>query len=211
MIPGTFSLVARDARTGDLGVSVATAVPAVGSVVPHVEIGVGAVATQARTNVRYGTKGLALLRIGLEPQIALDALLREDLDRESRQVIIIDNMGRIAAFTGGETIEWRGHIVGKDYATAGNMLVGSKVLEAMVKGFESTEGTLEERLMRALEAGQEAGGDKRGKRSAALRVAKARPASETRPDIDLRVDDHPEPVKELRRVFDSYMEFLKER
>jgi len=201
---GTFSMVARCKKTGELGVCVSTAVPAVGSVVPHVELDVAAIATQATTNVMYGVKGLQLIKLGLSPSNALDALLREDDRREVRQVIMVDKDGRTAAFTGRETVEWRGHLTGMNYATAGNMLVGPQVIEAMAKTFESTDGPLEERLMRVLEAGQNAGGDKRGRVSAALLVMKHFKPDSLRPWIDLRVDEHPDPVRELRRVYEVF-------
>jgi len=186
---------------------VATAVPAVGSVVPHVEFGVGAIATQAYTNVLYGIKGLRLLKMGFSPQTALEAMLKEDSEREQRQVIILDKDGRTAAFTGKETIDWKGHLVGANYVVAGNMLVGSKVIEAMAHTFDGSKGELSERLMKALEAGQRAGGDKRGKKSAALLVTNHQEIG-TRPFLDLRVDDHPEPVKELRRIYEAYKEWV---
>jgi len=203
----TFSMVARCPKTLKLGVCVATAVPAVGSVVPHVESGVGAIATQAHTNILYGTKGLKLLKMGFSPQTALEAMLKEDREREHRQVIIIDKDGRTTAFTGRSTIDWKGHLMGKDYVVAGNMLVGSKVIEAMAHTFESSKGDLSKRLMKALEAAQRAGGDKRGKNSAALLVTNHH-ETKTRPFLDLRVDEHPEPVKELRRVYEAYKEWL---
>jgi len=199
----TFSIVARCPKTSALGVCVATAVPAVGSVVPHAEEGVGAIATQAYTEVSYGIKGLQLLKMGFSPQTALEAMLKEDEDREKRQVIIIDKDGRTAAFTGKKTIDWKGHSVGENYAVAGNMLVGNKVIETMADKFENSKGELAERLLKALEAGQKAGGDKRGKVSAALLVVGGRQV-ETRPFLDLRVDEHKDPVRELRRIYETY-------
>jgi len=193
--------VARDPKTKALGVSVSTAVPAIGSAVPHVEAGVGAIATQAQTKIFYGVEGLRLLKAGLFPQTALKFMLRGDPDREKRQVIIIDAQGRTSVFTGKETFEWKGHIVGKDYVVAGNMLVGSQVLKAMAKKFESSEGNFAERLLDALEAGQDAGGDKRGRMSAALLVADEQWITDTRPIFDLRVDVHHDPVRELRRIY----------
>jgi len=201
---GTFSMVARCERTGELGVCVSTAVPAVGSIVPHAELDVAAIATQATSNVMYGVKGLQLIKLGLSPSSALDALLREDDNREVRQVIMIDKDGRTAAFTGRETVEWKGHLTGRNYATAGNMLVGQQVIEAMAKTFESADGPLEERLMKVLEAGQNAGGDKRGKVSVALLVMKRLEADSPRPWIDLRVDEHPDPIPELRRIYEIF-------
>ena len=198
----TFSMVARCPKTGMLGVCVSTAVPAVGSRVPHAEAEVGAVATQANTNVLYGINGLKLLKRGFSPRAALEAMLKEDLNRESRQVIIIGEDGRTAAFTGRETIGRKGHLVGEDYVVAGNMLVDSQVIEAMAQTFESSEGELAERLMKALEAGQEAGGDKRGRMSAALLVA-GRQQRGTRPVLELRVDEHHDPVGELKRILET--------
>jgi len=197
----TFSIVARDPKTKALGVCVSSAGPAVGSVVPHVKAGVGAIATQAQTNVLYGKEGLKLLKAGLSPQTTLKTMLQKDADREKRQVIIIDSQGRTAAFTGRENFEWKGHMVGKDCAVAGNMLAGSNVIKAMVETFEATTGKLTERLLKALETGQEAGGDKRGRMSAALLVAGEQWISETRPVLDLRVDAHHDPVAELRRIY----------
>lgn len=193
-------MVARCPKTLALGVCVSTAVPAVGSRVLHVETGVGAIATQAKTNIFYGTNGLKLLKAGLSPQAALEAMLKEDPDRESRQVIIIDGEGKTAAFTGKENIGWKGHLIGKDYVVAGNMLVSSQVIEAMAQTFQDSEEEFAERLLKALEAGQDAGGDKRGRMSAALLIASHQQA-ETSPILDLRVDEHHDPVKELKRIF----------
>jgi uncharacterized Ntn-hydrolase superfamily protein len=197
----TFSIVALDPKTRALGVAVSTAMPAVGSVVRHVEAHVGAIATQAQTNVSYGTEGLKLLKTGLSPQAALETMLREDSDREKRQVIIIDARGRKAAFTGSENACWKGHAIGADCIAAGNMLDGSHVVKVMVETFEASDGKLTERLLKALEKGQETGGDRRGRLSAALLVVGERWASEIRPVIDLRVDAHRDLVAELRRVY----------
>jgi len=206
---GTFSLVARCPRTSALGVCVSTAVPAVGSVVPYVELGVGAIATQGYSNVVYGVEGIKLLKKGLSPRAALEALLREDSQRELRQVAVIDRNGRKAAFTGEETSVWKGHIIEEDCIAAGNTLASSKVLEAMINSFKGSEGWLAERLMRSLEAGEEAGGDRRGKMSSALLVADEKTVLETRPLLSLRVDLHAEPVKELRRIFEAYKEWVR--
>jgi len=203
-------MVARCPKTLTLGVCVSTAVPAVGSRVPHVEARVGAIATQAKTNTFYGINGLKMLKAGLSPQAALEAMLNEDPDRESRQVIIIDSEGRTAAFTGKENIGWKGHLVGKDYMVAGNMLVGGQVIEAMARTFESSEEKLAERLLKALEAGQEAGGDKRGRVSAALLIA-SQQQIKNRPILDLRVDEHHDPVKELKRIFEKRTAVLKRK
>jgi uncharacterized Ntn-hydrolase superfamily protein len=182
-------------------VAVSTAVPAVGSVVPHARVNIGAIATQAQTSIVYGTEGLQLLERGLAPQKALETLLAADEDREKRQVIIIDAMGKTAAFTGKEAEGWKGHIIGDNCVVAGNMLVGSRVTRAMRGSFEEEEGSLALRLLKALEAGQDAGGDRRGRLSAALMVADSRWAGSSRPLLDLRVDAHSNPVAELRRVY----------
>ncbi len=194
-------MVARSRGGLDLGVCVATAVPNVGERVPHVEACVGAVATQARTSVIYGVEGLRLLRNGLSPMEALKTMLSQDPEREHRQVAIIDVDGRKAAFTGKETPAWKGHIMGENYVAAGNILAGEAVLKNMVESFKASEGMdLAERLMRVLEAGQCAGGDRRGKRSAALLVKGVEPPR----TVDLRVDDHEDPVAELRKLFEAY-------
>lgn len=199
---GTFSIVAFDPKTGDLGVAVASRVLAVGAVVPYAQAGVGAIATQAFANTTYGPKGLVLLRKGLTPEQVLKRLLAEDKDREQRQVGIVDAKGRAAAFTGKKCLPWAGHLVGKGYAVQGNILAGEQVVKAMAQAFENTKGELAERLMAALEAGESAGGDARGKQSAALLVVRKGGGYGGFDDryIDLRVDDHPEPVKELRRL-----------
>jgi len=197
----TFSIVARDPKTQALGVAVSTAVPAVGSVVPHVQTAVGAVATQAQTNTLYGKEGLQLLKKGLSPQKALETMLTKDKDREKRQVAIIDIQGRTAAFTGSETEDWKGHQIGQDHIVAGNILACERVILAMSESFEQEKGSLADRLLKALEAGQNAGGDKRGRMSVALKVADRIWKSTSRPILDLRVDAHPDPVKELRRVY----------
>lgn len=199
---GTFSMVARCPETGALGVCVSTAAPAVGGRVPHAEAGVGAIATQASTNVLYGVEGLELLGKGFAPGEALNMMLRQDPDRETRQVIMIDVRGRTAAFTGEETYEWRGHLVGDGYVAAGNMLVGGGVLRAMARAFEGSGGWLAERLMLALEAGEGAGGDRRGRVSAALLVVGGR-RLEAGTRLDLRVDRHRDPVGELRRLLSA--------
>ncbi|MEM2526876.1 MAG: DUF1028 domain-containing protein [Candidatus Bathyarchaeia archaeon] len=206
---GTFSMVARCPRTLTLGICVASASLAVGSAVPHVEAGVGAITVQGYTCFHHGVNGLRLLRRGLEPNAILESLLKRDPLREMRQISIIDISGRRAAFTGRETLEWRGHIIREDCVAAGNSLVSERVLEAMVAAFETSEDKwLAERLMEALEAGEMSGGDRRGTRSAALIVVGEKPIHESRPIIDLRVDFHSEPVKELRRIFEAYKSWL---
>jgi len=197
----TFSIVALDPKTKALGVAVSTAVPAVGSVVPHVEAEIGAIATQAETSVLYGVDGLKLLKEGLSASATLEKMLLRDTHRERRQVTIIDIEGRAAAFTGKETIEWKGHLIREDHVVAGNMLTGGNVLQAMTEAFQLETGSLAQSLLKALKAGQEAGGDKRGRMSAALKVADRRWKSESRPLLDLRVDAHHDPIKELCRVY----------
>lgn len=200
LLCATFSIVARCPRTGDLGVAVATAVPAVGALVPHVSLQ-GAIATQSFVNIALGVEGLRLLEIGLPIDVALPALLGQDEGREVRQVHGVDAGGRTYAHTGRECIPWSGHLVGAGHTVAGNMLAGEETIRAMQAAFGRTAGSdleLSERLLHALEAGQAAGGDKRGKQSAALLVA-SRAATFYH---NLRVDDHPEPVSELRRLYE---------
>lgn len=193
----TFSIVGRDPQKEEFGVTVATARPNVGSLVPFVSLK-GAIATQARVNTDLGRKGLALLEAGVEIETALQALLAVDQDRERRQLHGLD-ASKPFAFTGTECVEWAGHLMGKDCTVAGNMLVGPRVLEAMAEAFQADEDLeLSERLLRALEAGQQAGGDKRGRQSAALLIASPDP----RFYHNLRVDEHPDPVAELRRIYD---------
>lgn len=157
----TFSIVAFDPKTGDLGVAVASKFLAVGSVVPYAKAGVGAIATQSFANTTFGPKGLELLRKGLTPSQVLKQLLASDKDREFRQVGIVDAKGRAAAFTGKKCLPWAGHIVGKGFAVQGNILAGEQVVKAMAKAFRETQGELAERLMAALEAGEQAGGGAR--------------------------------------------------
>lgn len=195
----TFSIVALDKKTHTLGVATATGSTYVGNRVPHVKEGVGAIATQAETEISYGVRGLELLKSGYTPKEALEKLLSEDSKREHRQVIIIDKHGRKAAFTGQKNIDYKGHIIREDCVVAGNMLVNENVLKEMVRAFEEEKGELARKLLRALEAGKEAGGDFRGERSAALIVAF--------PKIDdklvLKVNDHNEPIKELRKLLEQ--------
>lgn len=203
----TFSITARCPQKGNFGVAVSTARPNVGSLVPFVSLK-GAIATQARVNTDLGRKGLALLEAGVEIEIALRTLLQADQDRDIRQIHGVD-AGQAFAFTGEQCVEWAGHHVGEDYAVAGNMLAGPQVVEAMAASFETDAGKgleLSERLVRALEAGQEAGGDKRGKQSAALLVASPDP----RYYHNLRVDDHADPVAELRRLYDLVVEHSRQ-
>jgi uncharacterized Ntn-hydrolase superfamily protein len=195
----TFSIAARCGRTGQLGVAVSTKVPGVGGICPFIAPGVGAVATQAWVNPYIGVRVLAALGKGLPAEEALHAVLVDEVDRELRQVGVVDARGRSASFTGSGTDAWAGHRHGPDYSVQGNMLVGEETVLAMERSFlESSAEPLGERLMRALEAGQRAGGDKRGRQSAAVKVF----GEEDYPIVDLRADEHPDPVAELRRIFE---------
>ena len=202
----TFSLTARYPSTGDLGVAISTAIPAVGQRCPHVKLGVGAIATQGYTNVMLGINGLRRLELGLTPEHALGVLLEEDEGRDLRQVAAVDALGRCFGYTGSRCVEWAGHIVGEGFVAAGNMLVGPETVEAMAGSFRGSEGELSERLLTALEAGQRAGGDRRGRVSAALLVASREPKRYH----DLRVDDHPDPVAELRRIYDKVVAMVRD-
>ncbi|NLP18328.1 MAG: DUF1028 domain-containing protein [Firmicutes bacterium] len=194
----TFSITARCFRTGMLGVAVSTAVPCVGSLVPHVRAGVGAVATQSWVNPYIGIWGLELLAEGLTAAAVVESLEKRDPQPHLRQFAVVSAKGDAAAYTGSANDTWCGHKVHQDFVVAGNMLAGSQVLDAMEDAYKNASGKeLVERLLQALEAGQAAGGDKRGKVSAALYVA----ASEDYPLWDLRVDVHEDPVAELGRVY----------
>ncbi len=193
----TFSIAARCDRTGMLGVAVSTAVPAVGAICPFVQPGVGAIATQSWVNPYLGIDGLKLLEEGKSAQEALDQLIAADPGREDRQLGIVDSKGRSAAYTGTSCVDWAGHEIGEGFSVQGNMLVGAATIKQMAKAAESSRPLdLPERLMLVLEAGQTAGGDKRGKQSAALKIFNV----EAYPWLDLRVDEHRNPVAELRRI-----------
>ncbi|MBI5154000.1 DUF1028 domain-containing protein [Candidatus Poribacteria bacterium] len=202
----TFSIVGYDPETGELGVAVQSKFFAVGSVVPCAKAGVGAIASQAFGNTTFGPRGLKLLEEGLTVQETLDLLLATDPDREHRQVGIVDAQGNSAAFSGTMCMPWAGHISGKNFTAQGNILVGRETVEAMAKAFEETEGMLGEKLLRALEEGQKAGGDSRGMQSAAILIVKEKGGYAGFNDryCDLRVDDHAEPIKELRRIFNIW-------
>ncbi|MBM7572179.1 DUF1028 domain-containing protein [Aquibacillus albus] len=202
-IVATFSIVGFDPATGELGIAVQSKFIAVGSVVPWAKAGVGAVATQAFANPSYGPEGLALLEEGKTAEEAIQILTEKDPEREERQVGIVDFKGNTASFTGSNCYDWAGGITGKNFAAQGNILVNKETVTAMGETFENTEGTLAERLLASLSAAQEAGGDSRGKQSAALYVVKEKGGYGGFNDVlvDLRVDDHPEPIKELHRLF----------
>ena len=198
MLYTTFSLTARCPRTGRFGVAVATRVPAVGAAVPHARAGIGAIATQAWTNPYIGLDGLDLLAAGGSAAQVVAAILAWDPDREARQFAVVDAAGDAAAHTGAETHDHAGHRLGDGFVAAGNLLAGPEVLEAMVEAFAANpEHELPVRLLASLAAGQAAGGDKRGKQSAALKVVDR----EDYAFIDLRVDEHADPIPELHRVY----------
>lgn len=198
----TYSIVARDAATGDLGIAVQSKFLAVGAVVPWARANVGAVATQSHANVAYGPDGLALLSTGLSAQETLDRLISADPTPEGRQVGIVDARGGVATYTGPDCNWWAGGYAGDGFCCQGNILTGPEVVDAMVEGYTSTEGSFAHRLISSLEAGQAAGGDSRGQQSAALYIVREGGGYAGGNDrwIDLRVDDHPKPIDELRRL-----------
>jgi uncharacterized Ntn-hydrolase superfamily protein len=199
----TFSIVAFDPNTDELGVAVQSKFIAVGAVVPWARAGVGAIATQSWANTTYGPEGLKLLKAGEEPKKVLAKLLAADKARERRQVGILDAKGRPATFTGKRCQPWAGGKTGQNYCVQGNILAGPQVVDAMAKAFEAARGDLGERMIAALSAGQRAGGDKRGKQSAALLIVRKGAGYSGFNDRyrDLRVDDHAEPIKELLRIY----------
>jgi uncharacterized Ntn-hydrolase superfamily protein len=193
----TWSIIARDDPTGQFGIAVATRFFAVGARVPYIAAGIGAIATQALTNPYYGIDGLKLLREGKPPHEIVDVLKDADDGRESRQLHVMDDGGRVAAFTGAECVDWCGHVEGNGYSIAGNMLAGARVLDDTAAAYIAN-GKLPfaQRLIAAMRAGEAAGGDKRGKQSAALLIY----GDEEWSDLDLRVDDHSDPLSELERL-----------
>jgi uncharacterized Ntn-hydrolase superfamily protein len=199
----TFSLVACDLDRGQWGVAVASKFLAVGSVVPWAEPEAGAVATQAYANPRYGPEGLALLRQGLSAEEVVRRLTEADDGRDERQLGIVDAAGRGATFTGAACNEWAGGRAGPGFAAQGNILVSGETVDVLAETFEASAGSVAERLLEALAAGDAAGGDSRGRQSAALLVVQRDGGYAGFSDtlVDLRVDDHPAPVDELRRLF----------
>jgi uncharacterized Ntn-hydrolase superfamily protein len=199
----TFSIVAADPDAGDWGVAVASKFPCVGAVVPWARAGIGAVATQSWANTSFGPDGLALMGEGRAAEDALGRLLDADEGREDRQVGMVDAGCRAATFTGGKCMDWAGGRTGEGFAAQGNILVGEEVVEEVARAFRATEGDLSDRLLAALLAGDAAGGDRRGRQSAALLVVREKGGYEGRNDryIDLRVDDHPDAPTELARLF----------
>ncbi|GAB3881389.1 DUF1028 domain-containing protein [Terrabacter terrigena] len=195
----TFSITARCPRTGMFGVAVSTAVPAVGAICCFGGPGIGAIATQSWVNPYLGIDGVELLKQGLAAAEVVERLVGQDPGRDVRQLGVVDAQGRSAAYSGTQCTSWFGHMTGHGYSIQGNMLVGADTLQVMQERFTATEDAeLPERLVSALEAGQAAGGDKRGRQSAAVKIWK----SEQYPYLDLRVDEHAQPVLELRRVYE---------
>ena len=193
----TWSIIARDEATGHFGIAVATRFFAVGARVPHIAAGVGAVATQALVNPYYGIDGLTLLRDGKSPRDVIDALKAADSGHASRQLHIMDAAGHIAAYTGADCVDWCGHVEGRGFSIAGNMLAGASVLHDTAATYVANEKLpFAQRLIAAMYAGEAAGGDKRGKQSCALLIY----GEEEWPDLDLRVDDHTDPLRELERL-----------
>lgn len=205
----TFSIVAIDPATGDLGIAVASRYFAVGAVVPWADAGVGAVATQAGVNVGYGPRALELLRQGLTAQQVMDRLFQEDTfpGKDGRQIAIVDAKGNIAVFTGDAANAWRGHVKGKTWSAQGNILVGQHVVEAMGRVFDEANDELAEKLCAALKAGDDAGGDSRGRQSASILVVRKAGGRNTNNDryVFVNVDDHLDPMGELRRLMNIQM------
>ena len=193
----TWSIIAREPATGRFGIAVATKFFAVGALVPHLAPGIGAIATQALINPYYGLDGLILLENEFPPDEANGMLIERDDGRDHRQVHMVDRDGRTGAHTGAACIDWCGHQHGENYSLAGNMLAGPRVLQDTAAAYEANGGMpLAQRLIAALQAGETAGGDKRGKQSAALVIY----GEEEWPELDLRVDDHADPLAELARL-----------
>lgn len=199
----TFSIVGFDPKEKEWGIAVQSKFLGVGAVVPFAKAGVGAVATQSYANTAYGPQALELFAQGKSAQEVIELITKDDPEKELRQVGIIDASGNAATFTGSGCYDWAGGIAGENFAAQGNILVDEKTVQAMASTFTNAEGTLAERLLAALDAGQEAGGDSRGQQSAALLVVKEKGGYGGFNDryIDLRVDDHPQPIKELIRIY----------
>jgi uncharacterized Ntn-hydrolase superfamily protein len=198
----TYSMVARDPQTGELGMAVQSRFFAVGRFVPAIEAGVGVIASQSFVNSAYGPEGLRLLRAGLAPQAALDSLISQDPGAALRQVAVLDAHGRVAVHTGVSCVAAAGHATGVQCSAQANMMAQDTVWPAMIDAFERTSGDLAERLLAAMQAAERAGGDLRGRQAAALIVVSGQPAAESTADrrIDLRIDDHPDPVGEIGRL-----------
>lgn len=198
----TWSIVARGSE-GEFGIAIASRFFAVGMLCPHARSGVGAVATQALVNPHYGPLGLDLLSGGIEPLTVIEILKKEDDGREHRQVHMVNAQGRVAAHTGSACIDWCGHLAGEGFSVAGNMLTGPEVIQASFEKYQEAKTlSFPERLIEALHAGEAAGGDKRGKQAAALLTY----TTEAYPALDIRVDDHEDPIVELKRLYARSLE-----
>lgn len=202
----TFSIVAYEPKNKEWGVAVQSKFVAVGAIVPFAKANVGGIATQAYANTSYGPEGLKLLEKGLTAEETIKELIKDDKQREERQIGIVDSYGNTAAFTGKKCFDWAGHLIGKNFSCQGNILASEDVVKAMAEAFEKTKNDLVEKLFAALEAGQKKGGDRRGRESAAILIVKEKGAYDGGTDryIDIRVDEHPRPIKELRKVFEVY-------
>jgi uncharacterized Ntn-hydrolase superfamily protein len=206
VLGGTFTILARDPGSGQLGVAVQSRFLAVGAAVPAARAGVGAVATQAWSNPTYGTRALASLEAGLSPDAVVRRLIEDDEERNVRQVGVLDASGRAAVHTGRNCFPWAGSVQDDDLACLGNVLAGPQVVEAMADAFRKTAGEFDARLLAALYAGQAAGGDWRGREAAAMLVVRPRADYKRLSDtyINLRVDHHAEPIEELGRLLDLH-------
>lgn len=204
--PSTFSIIANDPEEKAWGIAVASKFLAVGNVVPWARAGAGAVATQSYANTSYGPKGLQLMAEGLPAEEALQRLIKDDPDSELRQVGLVDAQGRPATFTGSKCYDWAGGLTGEHFAAQGNILVGPQVVQAMAEAFTAVSGSLPHRLYRALLAGDQAGGDRRGRQSAAILVVKAEAGYGGFNDrwVDYRIDDDPDPVQKLGELLDLH-------
>jgi uncharacterized Ntn-hydrolase superfamily protein len=202
----TFSIVAGDPRSGDLGIAVASKFLACGAVVPWASAGAGAVATQSFSNTAFGPEGIALMRSGMSAESVLEKFIAEDPDRDGRQVGMVDARGGAAAYTGAACNSWAGHVIGEGFTCQGNLLVGKDTVDAMASAFRSSTGALVSRLFSSLAAGEKAGGDRRGRQAAALYVVRPEGGYLGKNDVlvDLRVDDHPGPIGELGRLLDLH-------
>jgi len=207
----TFSICAFDPDADELGVAVQSKFLAVGAVVPWAMAGVGAFATQAWANTSYGPRGLQLLQGGHSPSDVVDILTSSDLAAEHRQLGVVDATGRSATYTGGRCLPWAGGLAGDGFAVQGNILAGEEVVAAMVRSFHESKGHLAERLLASLRAGEAAGGDRRGRQSAALLIVKPGGGYGGFNDryVDLRVDDHPDPIRELARLVELHSLYFR--
>jgi uncharacterized Ntn-hydrolase superfamily protein len=205
----TWSIIARDAATGAFGVGIDTRFFAVGALCPHAQSGVGALSTQALVNPHYGRQGLDLLRAGVSAAEVVTRLVAPDEGRDHRQLHVIDAAGRIAQHTGAQCVDWAGAVAGEGFSVAGNMLANEQVIQQTARAFHESKKPFAERLISALRAGEAVGGDKRGKQSAALLIC----STEEYPELNLRVDDHTDPLAELNRLYhkahERFVPYLK--